>query len=177
MSELYLKGLWPGIEAQTLRAFVDSDLGGPVVWQAMCSKYLFRRTWESRAAQLKAIWALPSLPRHHRTVMAMTSNLSMITKANYGKAAADIRAWVSDFGAAGHWLEIASELDNDPGCPAIGFCLISTLTDQWSQTQDGGSGQIIDIDWEKAWSIYDVVAIAFPKDTHYASPVRRSYAP
>lgn len=153
-----LKAIIPGERSFTLQEFDICSAGAPVIWGSLQGKYLFRRDWKSRSDHLKGIWALPVLPQHFRAVLAMTCDHAMILRHDYSRAAFDIRSWLADFNnPAGHWQEIADLLDSNPDCPAIGFHLISTFDDLWNDKI---------VEWDKAWSIYEIMAKQFPNDTH-----------
>ena len=157
MSWMELKSIVPGEQTSTLEEFKNCSAGAPVVWRSLQGKYLFRKHWETAADHLKGIWAFQVLPKRHRAMLAMTADHSMIFKADYARAAADIRAWLADFGQpTGHWQEIADILDSNPECPAVGFYLISTYDDPWDAKQ---------VDWSKAWNIYEIMAKHYPNDS------------
>lgn len=157
MSATTLKAIWPGERSVDLHHLDNSDLAAPVIWKAMQAKYLFRRNWSSTTEHLKGIWVLPGLPDHHRAVLAMTSDYSIISQDDYSRAAADIRAWLADFGSpAGHWNKIADSLESKPECPAVGLCLTDARVCIWGPEQ---------IDWCKAWDIYKIMAKHYCKDT------------
>lgn len=163
MSNTVLKAIWPGQTTNSLVELVDSSACAPAAWAAMRGKYLFRREWASDKEHLKAIWAIGVLPRHHRAVLAMTSDHAMVLQKDYRQAAADIRAWLRDFGnPAGHWKAIASVFDSAPDYPALGFHLTSTFQDPWAPDV---------IDWSRPWSVYDVLDKHYPNDTGH-KPLR-----
>lgn len=160
MSHTTIMAVWPGEKADKLRTFQNSHGSAPVIWNALAMKYLGLGNFEY-SLHAREVWPLykrADMPRHQRAVLLMTYDNAIVMKEDYKQAAADIRAFLSDFPQnheyANHWPEVAGLFESDPDCPAIGFHMTSVSENpfqgQWNEEIEDYDPP----DWKWYWDAY-----------------------
>ena len=162
MSSTAIKALWPGEKTEDLMELRNSHGSAPIVWSAMCVRYLNQSSssWLFNSDKLWPLARNSSVPEVHRMVLAMTYDNVCILKKDYARAAKDIRQFLLDFskeneGGVNHWPAIAAMFESDPDCPAIGFHWTSVNSDPWEGPWDEEKDEPGQFDWSQAWSLYD----------------------
>lgn len=129
---------------------------GPCVWRVICRVYLGSDNWLSCNKTLWPLWRDERLPLHQRAVLGMTYDRVYIVKADYARAAADIRAYLNDFPVdeklVNHWPDFAELLESDPDCEAIGIA--NSICENWWRRYDEDE-EAVGADWDTAWSLYE----------------------
>ena len=129
MSSTKVLALWPNEKMETLEELSNSHGSAPVIWCRFCSEYLnvSELAWLSSLHVRNDLWAaykLPAIPKQHRALLLMTFDRAYVTKSNYARADADIRAWLNAFppdNRVNHWPRIAEIYESNPATPAIGL--------------------------------------------------------
>lgn len=158
MSQTTVIAIWPGEKSGYLAELRNAYGHGPAIWSALCNKYL-GGSWIMKEKELWPLWRDERLPLHQRAVLGMTYDNVYILKADYARAAADIRKFLADFptmeGRVNHWPEIAAILESDPDCPAIAFWGTSVCDNPWRGEYNEGTDDYDPIDWSPTWSLYE----------------------
>jgi hypothetical protein len=162
MSYTTIKSVWPGERADDIEELRNSHGSAPVIWGDMGQRYLgcgrFEVMWGSNADNLWPLWKRKDIPLHHRAVLALTYDNVLLMKADYARAAADIRAYMKDFppqsGYVNHWSRIAEILESSPDCPAIGFHWTSVCEDPFQGDYNEDREDYDQPDWSKYWDMY-----------------------
>ncbi len=160
MSWLTIKAVWPGERHEDMEELHNSHGGAPVVWGEMASRYLYcaRFAYHSHIEKLWPLWKRNDIPKHQRAVLAMTYDNAYVSKADYARAAADIRHFLADFpqseGYANHWPRIAEIFESSPDIPAIGFRWTSVCSDPFQGEFDEQTEEYLQPDWSIYWDMY-----------------------
>lgn len=122
----------------------------PMIWKDMKDRYLGGDSlWQ--LSTLSRMWELvydSTIPRYHRSVLAMTTDYAMIMKKDYAIAAEDIRLYLLDFPVSPHqvdvWSSIRESLLQAPEAEAVGFHLNAfsenLFEGDWVETEQGYCG-------------------------------------
>jgi len=165
MSCTTVKALWPGEKHSDFEELVNSHGSAPVIWDAMCRKYYGTDPFAfyGMVNILCTRWRDLSIPKHHRAVLMMTFDRAYIIRADYAKAAVDIRAWLKDFPQGieciNHWPRLAEIFESDPEIPAIGLYLTSVGDDPFEGQWDEEKEEYSQPDWEQCFDIYEEMEI------------------
>jgi hypothetical protein len=88
----------------------------PVIWDALGQKYLGLRPFAFTDERIWKLYEDKSIPAHHRAVLIMTFDHAYLKKANFKRAAQDIRKFLADFPRdpqyVNHWPKIAEILES-----------------------------------------------------------------
>ena len=106
-----------GKELVELAEYGNGHGAAPVIWGAMCVKYLgAKNEWAWMGNDdLWGLYKREDIPEHHRAVLVMTFDHAYLSRKNFKRAAKDIRAFLADFPVnadyVNHWPKIADLLD------------------------------------------------------------------
>jgi len=151
-----------GDSAEDLRELRNSHGSAPVVWDALCQKlygtepnsYMFDGTIDKLWPRYKDL----GVPEHQRAVLMMTFDKAYVSKANYERAATDIRKWLLDFppidGHVNHWDEIASIFESKPECEAVGLYCTSVSDNPFHGGWNEENEDYDPVDWGDTYEIY-----------------------
>ena len=137
----------------------------PVVWMAMFARYVDRGDPELpgsgfmfRLGELWPLWRRSDIPAPFRAVLGMTYDNAYIERADYSRAAADIRSFLKEFPVdptyENHWPRIAEIFESAPDCAAIGFNWTSVNRNPFEGDWDEESDQPGPTEWSTKWSFY-----------------------
>ena len=88
----------------------------------------------------------------------MTYDKAYVVKADYERAAKDIRSFLKDFppkhGGANHWTRIAEIFEGNPDNPAIGFHCTSVSEDPFEGPWDEEKDEQGPTDWTDCYDMY-----------------------
>lgn len=162
MSYTTIKALWPGEKHEDYRELRNSWGSAPVIWDALTKRWLPGKQWLSCAGGSdNSLWNLcddQRLPLHQRAVLMMTFDRAYVAKANYSRAAQDIRAFLRDLPPpaqnVNHWPEIATLFESDPDIPALGFHHTSVSEDPFQGPYNEEADDYDAPDWSKCYEIY-----------------------
>lgn len=175
MSYSTVLAIYPNEKVEDVEELRNSHGSAPIVWDAMCQRYEgaapFRCMWDGSLDRLWPRWKDASLPEHHRAVLMMTYDHAWVAKANYARAAADIRAWLKDFNVdakyVNHWPRLADIFESDPPHPGIAIYQTSVSENPWQGEYDEEKEDYGPPPWDKAHEIYEDLASLqqSPKDS------------
>ena len=159
-----IKALWPGEKQEDLETLRNSWGSAPVVWDALCQKYLGAAPHGFLNADLDRLWRLwedATIPLYYRSVLMMTFDRAYVTKKDYTRAAQDIRSFLADFpqkpSYANNWPRIADVFESDPDIPAIGIRHTSVSEDPfqggWNEETDSPEP----LDWSTCYDLYEML--------------------
>ena len=160
MSYTTVKAIWPGEKHEDLEELRNSSGSAPVIWGALCERYLGgRNQWLFKADALWPLYKREDVPACMRAVLMMTFDRAYVEKKDYAKAAADIREFLRvappPAQNVNHWPHIAGLFESDPDIPAIGFHCTSVSEDpfqgEWNEEREDYDQP----DWSRCWSVYD----------------------
>jgi len=160
MTHTTIKAVWPGKKHENLTELRNSHGSAPVIWDAMCQKYLGTKEFDyfQRINELWPRWKDKTIPFHQRAVLMMTYNRVYVSKKYYTKAASDIRLFLNDFPVdtkyVNHWPKIAELFESNPDIPAIGFHMTSVLEDLFYGEWDEEKEEYSQPDWSQFWDGY-----------------------
>jgi hypothetical protein len=108
-----------GKELVELAEFANGHGCAPVIWDALCGKYLGDPfAWIMSKKGSEDLWKLAenkNIPEYQRAVLIMTFDHAFLDQSNFSRAAADIRRFQKEFppksGYVNHWPNIAQMLD------------------------------------------------------------------
>lgn len=158
MSRTTILAIWPNEKIEGLREFGNAWLSAPILWNFLTQKYL-GKSFMSVPPESRDLWDLykdERVPEHQQNVLKMTFDRWYVTKANYKRAASDVRALIADLTVAGefigHWPAIAEILESEPDCPAIGFWWTSVSENPFAQYDE--ENDCLVVDWESTCELY-----------------------
>lgn len=160
MSYTTIKAIWPGEKHEDLQELRNSHGSAPVIWDAMCQKYLGTEPFMyfSVTDKLWPLWKDMSIPEHQRAVLFMTYDQVYVSKKDYARAAADIRKFLQDFPQSServnHWPAIAALFESDPDIPAIGLHCTSVSEDPFQGPWNEETEEYDQPDWSACNDIY-----------------------
>jgi hypothetical protein len=161
MSYTTVKAIWPGEKVEDLEELRNSHGSAPLIWNALCMRYLGLESYYYMSSDLDRLWAKwkdLSIPEAIRAVLMMTFDHAYIAKKDYQRAAGDIRTFLKEFpvpsNRVNHWPAIACILEK-ADAPAIGFQHTSVSEDPWQGPWNEEKEEHEPLDWSKAYSIYD----------------------
>lgn len=160
MSYTTIKAVWPEEKSQDLLELHNAHGAAPVVWNEIAKRYLGLKDYEYsfHCDELWPLYMRQDMPDHQRAVLMMTFDNVLVMKPDYKQAAADIRAFLTDFpqrdGYVNHWPEIAALFDSNPDCPAIGFYMTSVGEDPFQGPYNDDTDDYDQPDWSVYWNIY-----------------------
>lgn len=160
MSYSTIYAVFPGEKVEVITELRNGHGAAPVVWGAICEQYFGNSSaWLFDGEKLWPLWKDDRLAPAHRAALLMTYDRAYIAKADYARAAADIRAFLADYpippNRVNHWPAIAELLELDPEYPAMGFDHTSCSDSQWIGPYNEETGDDDSIDWGRTWSVYD----------------------
>ena len=133
----------------------------PVVWDALCQKYLGFEPLRYVSKDLSGLWNLwrdNSVPLHNRAVLMMTFDRAYVSKTDYQRAADDIRKFLRDFPpdqkSVNHWNFIADFFSHNPEVPAIGFWCTSVSDNPFNGQYNDETEEYDAPDWNECRDIY-----------------------
>lgn len=145
-----------------LKELRNSHGSAPVIWDAMCQKYygtephayMYDGTMERLWPRYKDL----GIPEHERAVLMMTYDRAYVSKANYERAATDIRKWLEGHppkeGYINHWNEIAGIFESNPDCEAVGLYCTSVSENPFYGEWNEEAEDYDPIDWDSTFEIY-----------------------
>ncbi|MDR3672519.1 MAG: hypothetical protein P4L36_16860 [Holophaga sp.] len=151
--------IWPGERIELGEELHNSWGSAPVIWNAMAMKYLGAGdcAYFGCLDRLWPLWKHLGIPEHQRAVLMMTYDRAYVVKADYARAAKDIRASVADFSTEGrvnHWLRLAEIFESDPDVPAIGLHCTSVSENPFEGPWDEEKEDYDPPDWSQCFSVY-----------------------
>lgn len=164
MSSTTIKALWLGDRHEDITELRNSHGSAPVVWGEMSARYLGceRFAYWQHTDKLWPLYKRQDIPVHQRAVLTMTYDNAYVSKANYKRAAADIRAFLADFpqdeNYMNHWPAIAEIFESEPEYPAIGFHWTSVNCDPFNGEWDDELDDYGPTDWARLWEVYDTLS-------------------
>lgn len=133
----------------------------PVIWDALCQKYLARDSWRGDD---KALWALARdarLPECERAVHAMTFDRAYVKAQNIPRAIAHIEEFLKlhpiSLQRVNHWPEIAQIMRDSLDGAGFALTVTSVSSDLWVGDWNEEKEDYDPLDWSKTWEIYDVL--------------------
>ena len=160
MSETTVLKLKIGGSPEDLEDLRNSHGSAPVIWNEMCKKHLGSDD-HGYYGVIEKLWPLykdKAIPKHQRTVLAMTYDRAYVSKENYKQAAKDIRSFLVDFPLnpdyVNHWPRIAEIFESEPDCEAIGLHCTSVSENPFYGDWNEEKEDYDVIDWETALDIY-----------------------
>lgn len=175
MSYTTVLAIYPNDKVEELFELGNAWGSAPVIWDVMAQKYLHKAHF--MAATLvdngEALWALcndNSVPVLHRAVHLMTMDRLYIEAKDFKRAAADIRAFLSDFPQLekriNHWPTIAEYLDTEPDIPAIGFHMTSVSDSPFNGDWDEENETYGPPNWSACRSVYACINEQVKESNH-----------
>jgi hypothetical protein len=133
----------------------NSHGSAPVVWDALAQRYLgcgeFGYIHLPNDDILWQLYKHLGVPTAHRAVLVMTFDHAWVSKANYERAAGDVRAFLADFpqrpDRVNHWPRIAEIFESKPTWPGVAIWHTSVGDDTWRKKDC----------WAKAYEVYEVL--------------------
>jgi hypothetical protein len=166
MSFTNVYAVWPGDRHNELAELRNGHLGAPIVWGEIFAKHCDvsespypKSAYMFRTEELWPLWKRTDIAKHQRAVLGMTYDNAYIEREHYSRAAADIRATISDLElpAHSHWPRIADIFESNPDCPAIGFRWTSVCEDPFKGEWDEEAEDYGPPDWKQKWSMYPLL--------------------
>lgn len=160
MSTLTIKGLRLGADIDDLLELKNSHGGAPVIWDAMGQKYLGLRKfgYNTETERLWPLWRDMSIPKSFRAVLLMTYDDVIIAKEHFARAAADLRAFLTDFPPdpqyVNHLASLAEVFESQPDYDGIGFHWTSVCEDPFGGSYDEDTDEHMAHDYSQNWSLY-----------------------
>ena len=162
MSYTSIYAVWPGERHEEIAELRNGNLSAPIIWGEMYAKYVDgsgeypKSAWMFHSDRLWPIWKRADIPKHQRAVLAMTYDHAYVARENYARAAADIRATITDLAIPEHmhWEPIAKIFESNPDCPAIGFNWTSVNEDPFQGPYNEETEEYGQPDWEEKWEMY-----------------------
>jgi len=160
MSYTTVKALWPGEKHEDLEELRNSHGSAPVIWDLMCQEYLGTKEfgYDRVIDDLWPLWKRCDIPEYRRAVLMMTYDRVYVIKADYERAAKDIRAFLKDYPPkperVNHWTRIAEIYESNPDIPAIGLYCTSVSEDPFAGTWDEEKDEEGPTDWEECYDMY-----------------------
>ena len=143
--------------------FRNSHGSAPIVWDLMAQKYLGLQPfhYSFHTEKLWPLWKDLTIPEHHRAVLAMTYDDTVIIKTDFKRAAEDIRKFLEDFPVnpeyENHWPAILEIFKNNPECDAIGFYWTSVSEDPFQGDWNDEKEDYEPLNWKRYWSMYNTL--------------------
>jgi hypothetical protein len=163
MSYTTIKAIDPGVKHWDIEELHNSHGSAPVIWDAICQKYLGDSyAWLGRGAErLWPLWKDCTIPKHQRAVLFMTYDRVYVVKADYKRAAEDIRAFLRDFpqnpNRVNHWPRMIELFESDPDIPAIGLYCTSVSEDPFDGPWNEEKEEHDQPDWSDCHSVYEQI--------------------
>lgn len=143
--------------------FRNSHGSAPVVWDLIAQKYLGLQPfhYSFHTEKLWPLWKDLTIPEHHRAVLAMTYDDTVIIKTDFKRAAEDIRKFLEDFPVnpeyVNHWPAILEIFEGNPDCDAIGFYWTSVSEDPFQGDWNEETEDYEPLNWKRYWSMYNTL--------------------
>ena len=143
--------------------FRNSHGSAPVVWDLIAQKYLGLQPfhYSFHTEKLWPLWKDLTIPEHHRAVLAMTYDDTVIIKTDFKRAAEDIRKFLEDFPVnpeyVNHWPAILEIFEGIPDCDAIGFYWTSVSEDPFQGDWNEETEDYEPLNWKRYWSMYNTL--------------------
>lgn len=135
----------------------------PVVWDAMCQRYLGRESWRGDD---KPLWALardPRVPECERAVHAMTFDRAYVKAADIPQAIEHVQEFLDrnpvSLERENHWPKIIELMKGlGEGC-GIAFHMTSVSADDyWRGEWNEDIEDYDDPDWDKMLDVYEYIS-------------------
>ncbi|MGL4261430.1 MAG: hypothetical protein ACRCTX_07400 [Afipia sp.] len=170
MSYTTIKAVWPGEKAEDLEELRNSHGSAPVIWGALCERYLGgRNEWLFGGNALWPLYKRADIPKCMRAVLMMTYDRAYVERKDYAQAAADIEEFMRiappPANYVNYWPRIAAIFKSDPDIPAIGFCCTSVSEDLFQGEWNDEKEDYDPPDWSRFWSVYDNEALSANQPT------------
>ena len=165
MSYTTIKAIWPSEKHEDLEELRNSHGSAPVIWGALCERYLGgRNDWLFNAKKLWPLYKNNEVPKCMRAVLMMTFDRAYVERKDYSQAAADIEEFMKiappPENHVNHWPHIAELFRSNPDIPAIGLYCTSVSEDPFQGAWNEETEEHEQPDWGRCWSIYDDDALA-----------------
>ena len=165
MSYTTIKAIWPSEKHEDLEELRNSHGSAPVIWGALCERYLGgRNDWLFNAKKLWPLYKNNEVPKCMRAVLMMTFDRAYVERKDYSQAAADIEEFMKiappPENHVNHWPHIAELFRSNPDIPAIGLYCTSVSEDPFQGAWNEETEEHEQPDWGQCWSIYDDDALA-----------------
>lgn len=169
MSVTNVYAVWPGERHEEIAELRNGHGSAPVVWGKMFARYVGASPgsrypdseYMFRTEELCPLWKRMDIPKSFRAVLAITYDNAYVTRENYARAAADIRAFLAGFDFnpehVNHWPRIAEIFESNPDFPAIGFRWTSVCEDPFNGDWNEEIEDYDPPDWSKKWSVYEAL--------------------
>jgi len=148
-----------GKDLTEIAEFRNSHGCAPVVWGAMCSRYLGSDSWLVSNDRLWKLYKRKDIPEHHRAVLVMTFDHAYLTRKNFKRAANDIREFLKDFppkpGYVNHWPKIAELLDT---LTCLNFGIHQTSVSENPFMKYGGQGGTKVVKKSECYEVYETLS-------------------
>lgn len=160
MSTTTIYKLHPGGSYEELEELRNAHGSAPVVWGKMFERFVGGEEFSywSRTDELWPLWRRKDIAPSLRAVLAMTYDNAYVEREHYARAAADIRAFLTEFSLdperANHWPRIAEVFESAPDCPAVGFQWTSVSENPFQGEWDEEAEDYGPTDWSNKWSLY-----------------------
>jgi len=168
MSHTTILAVYPGDRIEHLEELRNSHGTAPVLWNVMCQRYLGTEPYRylELGDELWDLYKKLTIPVAERAVFVMTFDHAWVAKANYARAAADIRATLAslpiDPRSANHWPRIAALFESDPPHPGIAFHQTSVTENPWEGPWDEAKEAHGPPPWDNAYEVYATLAEVDP---------------
>jgi hypothetical protein len=149
--------LWPGERIEHGEELRNAWGSGPVVWDALAHQHLGTSGMERDMKPLWALYKRLDIPEHQRAVLTMTFDRAYVVKAEFARAAQDIRAFIADFpteGRVNHWPRLAEIFEGDPDVPAIGLHCTSVSENPFQGGWNEEKEDYDPVEWSECFSVY-----------------------
>jgi len=161
MSYTTIIHVFPGEKIECGDELRNSHGSAPVIWDLLCQKYLGIEPMHWMSGNMERLWKLwkdTSIPVHHRALLMMTFDRAYVLKANYARAAADIRKFFTEFQYnpeyVNHWPQISTLFESNPDVPAIGFWHTSVSDNPFHGSWNEDKEAYDSPDWDECYEIY-----------------------
>lgn len=166
MSYTTVYGLWPHTprKPEALAEYRNSHGFAAPILDTLAQRYLGAAPYRYfDPAVLERLWKLPDDPRlsaPEKIVLLMTFDRAYVLKKDFARAVEAIHAYFHDklraHGGAmvNHWLPLATLLESDPDCAAIGFQTSLIADEMWLGDWDDAIEDYGPLDWSRAFDVF-----------------------
>lgn len=161
MSHTTIIHVYPNDRIECGEELSNSWGSAPYIWDYMIKKYIDPEgniMYTKTANALWKLWDRKDIPEYLRAVLMMTFDRAYVSKANYDRAAADIRSFLkehNDTNVENHWHRIANIFENDPDVPAIGLWCTSVSRNPFDGSWNEDKEEYDPPKWDRVYEIYN----------------------
>lgn len=167
MSYTTAYALWIGERFEEIEDLRNSHGSATVVWGKLFARYVDGSSnypesgYMWRTGELWPLYKRMDIPKSHRAVLAMTYDNAYVSRDNFQRAAADIRAFLRDFtfdpAYVNHWPRIVEIFESQKDAPAIGFRWTSVCENPFQGPYNEDREDYDPPEWEKYWEMYETL--------------------